>query len=79
MFARSVVRLLRDIDRRRALEAAARTLVVDRYDWSAVAGELEDALIRFATCQPNPAAASEAAINPSGRRRWVSALPQGEE
>ena len=49
-FARSVVRLIRDVDRRRALEAAARTLVVDRYDWSAVAGELEDALIRFATC-----------------------------
>jgi sugar transferase (PEP-CTERM/EpsH1 system associated) len=79
VFARSVVRLLRDVDRRRALEAAARTLVVDRYDWSAVAGELEDALIRFATCQPNPAAALEAAINPSGGRRWVSALPQGEE
>ncbi len=79
VFARSVVRLIRDVDRRRALEAAARTLVVDRYDWSAVAGELEDALIRFATCQPNPAAAPVAAISPSGRRRWMSALPQGEE
>ena len=79
VFARSVVRLMRDVDRRRALEAAARTLVVDRYDWSAVAGELEDALIRFATCQPDPAAAPVATISPSGRRRWMSALPQGEE
>jgi sugar transferase (PEP-CTERM/EpsH1 system associated) len=79
LFARAVVRLIRDADRRRALEAAARTLVVDRYDWSAVAGELEDALIRFATCQPHPAAAPAAATTASGGRRWVSALPQGDE
>ena len=44
-FARGVVRLFRDLDRRRRLEAAARALVVARYDWSAVAGELEDALV----------------------------------
>ncbi len=44
LFSRAVVRLLRDVDRRRQLEAAARTLVVERYDWSAVAGELESAL-----------------------------------
>jgi sugar transferase (PEP-CTERM/EpsH1 system associated) len=43
-FARAVVRLLRDVNRRRALEASARTLVVDQYDWSAVAGDLESAL-----------------------------------
>jgi sugar transferase (PEP-CTERM/EpsH1 system associated) len=43
-FARAVVRLLRDVGRRRELEAAARQLVVDRYDWSAVAGALEAAL-----------------------------------
>jgi glycosyltransferase involved in cell wall biosynthesis len=64
VFARSVVRLLRRLDRRRALEAAARQLVVDRYDWSAVAGELEEALVRFASCQPaqqRPAAAAAAA------------------
>ena len=42
-FADAVVRLLRDVDARRSLEAAARTLVVARYDWSAVAGELEEA------------------------------------
>ena len=47
-FSRAVVRLFRDVDRRRQLEAAARALVVERYDWSAVAGALEDALIRFA-------------------------------
>jgi sugar transferase (PEP-CTERM/EpsH1 system associated) len=50
-FADAVVRLLRDVDARRSLEAAARALVVERYDWSAVAGELEEALIRFSTGQ----------------------------
>jgi len=47
-FARSVVRLLRDVDRRRQLEHAARTLVVEHYDWSVVAASLEEALVRFA-------------------------------
>jgi len=47
-FARSVVRLLRDVPRRRQLEHAARALVVERYDWSAVAGEMEAALARVA-------------------------------
>jgi sugar transferase (PEP-CTERM/EpsH1 system associated) len=44
-FAQAVVRLMRDVDSRRRLEEAARTLVLDRYDWSAVAGQLEHALI----------------------------------
>jgi polysaccharide biosynthesis protein PslH len=48
-FARAVIDLVRNVERRRRIEAAARTLVVERYDWSAVAGELEDALIRFAS------------------------------
>ena len=48
-FARAVVHLIRDTAHRRRLEAAARALVLARYDWSAVAGELEDALIRFAS------------------------------
>jgi sugar transferase (PEP-CTERM/EpsH1 system associated) len=48
-FADAVLRLVRDVDSRRTLEAAARALVVARYDWSAVAGELEEALIRFST------------------------------
>jgi len=47
-FARAVVSLMRDADRRRQLEAAARALVVEKYDWSAVAGELDTALRRFA-------------------------------
>jgi polysaccharide biosynthesis protein PslH len=47
-FAAAVVALLRDVDRRRTLERAARALVVEAYDWSAVATELERALIRFA-------------------------------
>jgi sugar transferase (PEP-CTERM/EpsH1 system associated) len=44
-FSRAVVRLFRDLDRRRQLERAARALVVEHYDWSAVAGELEAALL----------------------------------
>jgi glycosyltransferase involved in cell wall biosynthesis len=47
-FAREVVGLLRDGDRRRRLESAARALVLAKYDWSAVAGELEDALVSYA-------------------------------
>jgi sugar transferase (PEP-CTERM/EpsH1 system associated) len=46
-FARAVVRLMRDLDRRRQIEAAARALVVEHYDWSAVAGTLEEALVRL--------------------------------
>ena len=49
-FARAVVRLIRDVDRRRQLERAARALVLERYDWSAVAGDLERALIDIADC-----------------------------
>ena len=44
-FARAVVDLLRDVTRRRRLEDAARRLVLERYDWSAVADQLEHALI----------------------------------
>jgi sugar transferase (PEP-CTERM/EpsH1 system associated) len=47
-FARAVVGLLRHEDRRRHLGEAARALVLERYDWSAVAGQLETALIQFA-------------------------------
>jgi sugar transferase (PEP-CTERM/EpsH1 system associated) len=50
-FAGAVVGLVRDVERRRQIEAAARALVVERYDWSAVAGELESALERFALRQ----------------------------
>jgi sugar transferase (PEP-CTERM/EpsH1 system associated) len=49
-FAESVVALIRDVDSRRGIEASARQLVVERYDWSAVAQDLEDALLRV--CAP---------------------------
>ena len=43
-FADAVVRLIRNSQERRALEIAARRLVVERYDWSAVAHDFETAL-----------------------------------
>lgn len=46
-FAAEVVSLLRDVDRRRRLESAARTLVVAHYDWSVAAAVLDRALARF--------------------------------
>ena len=55
-FARAVVRLMRDAPRRHAVEQAARTLVVERYDWSAVSGELETALLQIANCPSERAA-----------------------
>jgi sugar transferase (PEP-CTERM/EpsH1 system associated) len=51
-FSRAVVRLLRDANRRAALEGAARALVVERYDWSAAGQELESALAQFARSRP---------------------------
>lgn len=54
-FAAAVVSLLRDPARRVQLEAAARALVVERYDWTAVAGQLEEALVKAAA---SPAAAA---------------------
>ena len=45
-FASAVVTLLRDMDLRQRLEEAARALVLERYDWSAVAGQLEHALVQ---------------------------------
>jgi sugar transferase (PEP-CTERM/EpsH1 system associated) len=47
-FAHAVVHLIRDTAARRAIEAAARRLVVGRYDWSAVAQDFEEALLRVA-------------------------------
>jgi glycosyltransferase involved in cell wall biosynthesis len=47
-FADAVVRLLRDTTARRQLAEHGRDLVRARYDWSAVAGELDAALERFA-------------------------------
>lgn len=47
-FAHAVVHLIRDTAARRAIETAARQLVVERYDWSAVAQDFEEALLRVA-------------------------------
>jgi sugar transferase (PEP-CTERM/EpsH1 system associated) len=43
-FAAAVVRMIRDTEARRQIEAAARRLVVEQYDWSAVARDFEAAL-----------------------------------
>jgi sugar transferase (PEP-CTERM/EpsH1 system associated) len=45
-FAQAVVHLIRDPEARGKIESAARRLVVERYDWSAVAHDFEDALAR---------------------------------
>lgn len=43
-FAQAVIHLIRDEAARRDMEAAARQLVVEKYDWAAVAQDFEDAL-----------------------------------
>lgn len=43
-FAQAVVHLIRDTDARRRIESAARQLVVEKYDWAAVAHDFEEAL-----------------------------------
>jgi glycosyltransferase involved in cell wall biosynthesis len=44
-FAQAVVHLIRDEGARRQIESAARQLVVENYDWAAVAHDFEDALV----------------------------------
>jgi sugar transferase (PEP-CTERM/EpsH1 system associated) len=51
-FAQAVIRLIRDTDRRRSIETAARQLVVEKYDWSAVAEDFERALLRVTNGEP---------------------------
>jgi sugar transferase (PEP-CTERM/EpsH1 system associated) len=46
-FAHAVIHLIRDTESRRRIEAEARQLVVDRYDWSAVAQDFEHAFGRM--------------------------------
>src|SRR6185436_14444649 len=48
-FASAVAGLIRDDDRRQRMETAARRLVVEHYDWGAVAQDFEDALARAET------------------------------
>ena len=45
-FADAVVQLIRNEDARRRIESEAKRLVVERYDWSAVARDFEEALTR---------------------------------
>jgi len=64
-FARAVVRLIRDVDRRRQIERAARALVLERYDWSSVAEALERALLNIADGRvpdADPAVARQSAV-----------------
>jgi polysaccharide biosynthesis protein PslH len=51
-FADAVVSLLRDERRLREIGSAARSLVAEHYDWSAVSSALEDALLRAARIDP---------------------------
>jgi sugar transferase (PEP-CTERM/EpsH1 system associated) len=46
-FAAAVVDLVRHPERRWRLETSARSLVVEKYDWSAVAAEMDVAIARF--------------------------------
>ena len=77
-FADAVVGLIRDADRRRGIEQAARRLVVEHYDWSAVAQGFENALTGLkgdsplsqpvAVRGPQSAARSRSKTMPSGPR-----------
>jgi glycosyltransferase involved in cell wall biosynthesis len=72
--ARAVVDLLRDTGRRTQLATAARALVVERYDWSAVAGSLESALVRVALRQ----AQGERYVPLSARAEPIEARATGQ-
>jgi sugar transferase (PEP-CTERM/EpsH1 system associated) len=55
-FADAVLALLRDADRRRAIEREARALVTERYDWAAAATHLESAIAETRTARRDDAA-----------------------
>ena len=63
-FANAVLRLIANTDERRRMESSARQLVVERYDWSAVAQDFEHALARVSAA--------------AGDRRRASATPAAE-
>jgi sugar transferase (PEP-CTERM/EpsH1 system associated) len=58
-FAQAVIHVIRDTHARHQIEEAARRLVLERYDWAAVATDFEEAL----------ASASDTASSPEIRRR----------
>jgi len=62
-FAAATVRLLQSPAERERLGTAARELVASRYEWSAVAGSLEEALVRLST--PQAGAPAAAAVQPA--------------
>ena len=66
-FADAVVQLVRDSALRRRLEESARKLVVERYDWAAVAGQLEDALVRVARGASRESATQELLLSAEAR------------
>jgi len=72
-FAHAVVHLMRDVERRERIGSAARELVLTRYDWSAVAGTLEEALKRVALGQ----ARGERTVSPVARTAPVEARASG--
>jgi sugar transferase (PEP-CTERM/EpsH1 system associated) len=47
-FASAILTLLRDVSKRRQLEAAGRRLVAGRYDWASAGRQLDDVLTRVA-------------------------------
>jgi glycosyltransferase involved in cell wall biosynthesis len=57
-FAQAVVHMIRDVNARRRIEAEARRMVVQQYDWSAVAEDFEEALRRVVN-RAGPAAERE--------------------
>jgi len=73
-FADAVLTLLRDMAARRRLESAARSLVVQNYDWSAVAGELDEALrICAGRAKPTRPRRTSGVARAKGRRHRASA------
>jgi len=65
-FAWSIVMLLRKRDRREALQAAARDLVAAHYDWAAIAGQLEEALVRATRKDPVDVATPTLVVRETG-------------
>lgn len=61
--AAAIVRVVRDLPFRRRLEAAARTLVATHYDWSAVARDLEAALVATAASAPDARRAARVPVS----------------
>lgn len=73
-FAQSIVTLLRDPMRRRALARAAHALVAERFDWSSVARALDAALVRVASTSAGRAHSTSTVDYTAGAR---AATPSG--